>query len=98
MKAERRRQRDEFLLLGDSATSRLRDSETSRLRDSETPRLPDSETLRAPRDIIRIMDDPVGTVGIGEDADEVEADILVEDVGFVHVFLGVFLQGTNLGM
>ena len=46
----------------------------------------------APGDIIRIVNDPVSAVGVGKDADEVEADLFVEDISFIHVLLGVFLK------
>lgn len=44
------------------------------------------------------MDDPVSAVGVGEDADEVESDLFVEDFGFIHILLGVFLQGTDFAV
>ena len=50
----------------------------------------------SPADIVRVMFDSVGAVGIGEYADEVEADFFVENSGFEHIFLGVFFEVFNL--
>ncbi len=44
------------------------------------------------------MDYPVGAVFIGEDADEIEADLLVKDISFVHILLRVFFEGTDFSV
>lgn len=64
------------------------------LFDYYTIGFPDSSV--SPADIVRVMFNSVGTVGIGEYPDEVEADFFVENRGFEHILLGVFFEVFNL--
>lgn len=40
----------------------------------------------------------VCAVRVGEDADEVEADLFIEDISFIHILLCVLLQGTDFAV